>query len=158
MEGPAPRKTAQVSQFGRSQRPGNRADARDSFDRVGHRAKEPLHGEIELGRCCSKNSSCVIIEWMSSSRARTRCRTARLSVADFLSALALATPNRPRLAPAIKALQPAQRKPGDRSGIGSGFEHRMGRFAMDIIKMPAKLRELKSIRPVSRRLVLASSG
>src|SRR6516225_3334104 len=40
-----------------------------------------------------------------------------------------------------EALEPAQRKPGDRRGIGSGFDHRMSRFAVDILKMPTELRE-----------------
>jgi hypothetical protein len=43
------RETAQVPEFTYDQRPGNRADARDSFDRVGHGAKEPLDVEIQLG-------------------------------------------------------------------------------------------------------------
>lgn len=40
-----------------------------------------------------------------------------------------------------EALEPAQRKPADRGGIGSGFEHRMSRLAVDIFKMLTELRE-----------------
>jgi hypothetical protein len=40
-----------------------------------------------------------------------------------------------------QALEPAQRKPTDCGGIGSGLEQRMSRFAVDIFKKPAELRE-----------------
>ena len=40
-----------------------------------------------------------------------------------------------------EVLEPAQRKRGDRRAIGSSFEHRMGRFAVDILKMPTELRK-----------------
>jgi hypothetical protein len=37
-----------------------------------------------------------------------------------------------------------RRKLADCGRIGSGFEHRMSRFAVDILKMPAELRETQS--------------
>lgn len=49
MEGTVACETTQIPQFSYDQRPGNRADARDSFDRVGHGVKEPLDEEIQLG-------------------------------------------------------------------------------------------------------------
>jgi hypothetical protein len=47
----------QVPQSGDDQRPGNRADTRDSFDRVGHGAKEALNVEIQLGKLLLEESN-----------------------------------------------------------------------------------------------------
>ena len=49
MEGTAAREAPQITQFGGDQRPGDRADARDSFDRVFHAREKPLDVEIEFG-------------------------------------------------------------------------------------------------------------
>ena len=49
MEGTAACEAAQITQFGGDQRPGDRADAGDSFDRVFHAREKPLDVEIEFG-------------------------------------------------------------------------------------------------------------
>ena len=48
MEGTAAFKAAQITQLGGDQRPGDRADAGDSFYRVFHAREEPLDVDVEF--------------------------------------------------------------------------------------------------------------
>src|ERR1700757_1138485 len=97
------------------------------------------------------------MEWISISRAGSRRWAARLFVADSLSALALAAPNRPRLALTMRPCSRRSESSPIAAALGAALSTALAALLWISSKWLLNSGKLRSINPVSRRLALASS-
>jgi len=141
MEWAAARETTQIAQFGHDQRSSNRADARDSFNRVSHGAKEPLDVKIKLGQLLFEELQLSDHRVDQQIQSRIPAPGRQVFCSRFFERLGFGDTESATAGARYESLQPAQRKPGNCSGIGSGFEQRMGRFAVEIVKVPTEFRK-----------------